>query len=179
MQGHPCPATTQSCRRAAPAPWCPPAPYALWHGWRVQAAARGPVLQRAAFCPPPHATATSHTARHQPHRLCPCPCSSFGMLPPALGQWVQATAAPETQFQLLRVWGEKKYFCTSVRNISGCQRELCVHWQSVTLARWLCLLQDSGVSHCPRSGEPGPCSLPHSLSSEDKQVTIHHQPLLC
>lgn len=108
MQGHPCPATTQSCRRAAPAPWCPPAPCALRHGWRVQAAARGPVLQRAAFCPPPHATATSHTARHQPHPLCPCPCSSFGMLPPALGQWVQATAAPETQFQLLRVWGGKK-----------------------------------------------------------------------
>lgn len=100
------------------------------------------------------------------------------MLPPALGQWVQATMAPEAQFQFLRVLGEKnKLHLQLSKEGFWMPEELCVHCSLSLCSGWLCLLEGSAVSHCPRSGEPGPFSLPHL--SEDEQVTIHQQPLLC
>lgn len=73
--------------------------------------------------PVPSYTACFHAGTHR--AAASCSCSSCGLLPPALGQWVQAehhmTKVPEAQAQLLRLWGEKSCFCTSARIISGCQ----------------------------------------------------------
>lgn len=93
---------------------------------------------------------TSHTAHHQPHPRVHGPAAPLGCchLPWGSGcsqqQHLSLVSTPES------MGGKKKCVCTSV---SGCQR---VHWQSVALTRWLCLLEDSAVSLCPRSGSLAP-----------------------
>lgn len=114
-------------------------------------------------------TVTSYTVTN--------PCSSFGMLAPALGQRVQATTAPEAQFQLLRALGGKK------KVLLHLSKE-CFWMPEGALA----VCHSGKVALSP--GAQGSVALPHEWGawpllpapqplSEYKQVTIHHQPLLC
>lgn len=134
--------------------------------------------------PVPSYTVCIHTGAHR--AAASCPCSSCGLLPPALGQWVQAeqqvnNGSAEAQAQLLRVWGGKKLLLHLSKDHFWMSERSCVCTASLSL------LQGGFVSWRPVechtapgagglqcAGEVAPLSpapLSQSLSSEDEQVT--------
>lgn len=149
---------------------------------------RLPMTQTAAGRPATHLPPTPPglSARQHPQSPATLPVSALvptEQPPPAHAALVgcchlqvqvehRVTMVPKAQAHLLMVWGEKDCFWLSER--------ICVcTTKPVTLSGWLCLLEEDGVPHRPRRGDPAACrrggtprprSLPQSRSSEDAQV---------